>query len=69
MVFTTDSVSGCTTAQMNHGYAIWDGSKWVVQYETSGCPKLFINPPGHEAITVVKITRNMINPMVLNILK
>ena len=43
MVFTTDSVSGCTTAQMNHGYAIWDGSKWVVQYETSGCPKLFNN--------------------------
>ncbi|WP_394759555.1 fibronectin type III domain-containing protein [Flavobacterium sp.] len=43
MVFTTDSVSGCTTARMNHGYAIWDGSKWVVQYETSGCPKLFNN--------------------------
>lgn len=43
MVFTTDSVSGCSTSNMNHGYAVWDGSKWVVQYEASGCPKLFKN--------------------------
>lgn len=43
MVFTTDSISGCTTTSMNHGYAIWDGSSWDVQYESSGCPKLFTN--------------------------
>ena len=41
MVFTTDAVSGCTTYTMNHGYAIWNGTKWVVQYDSSGCPKLF----------------------------
>jgi hypothetical protein len=41
MVFTTDSISGCTTYGMNHGYAVWDGSKWNVQYESNGCPKLF----------------------------
>lgn len=43
MVFTTDQVSGCSTANMNHGYAVWDGSKWKVQYEQGGCPKLFKN--------------------------
>lgn len=41
MVFTTDQVTGCTTTGMNHGYAVWDGSNWNVQYETAGCPKLF----------------------------
>jgi hypothetical protein len=41
MVFTTDSVSGCSTYNMNHGYAVWDGANWAVQYETDGCPKLF----------------------------
>lgn len=41
MVFTTDRVSGCSDYNMNHGYAVWDGSKWNVQYETDGCPKLF----------------------------
>lgn len=41
MVFTTDSVSGCSSVNMNHGYAVWDGSNWVVQYAANGCPKLF----------------------------
>jgi hypothetical protein len=41
MVFTTDSVTGCSTSNMNHGYAVWSGTSWVVQYESSGCPKLF----------------------------
>jgi hypothetical protein len=26
---------------LNHGYAVWDGSAWSVQYEATGCPKLF----------------------------
>jgi hypothetical protein len=41
MVFTTDRVDGCSTFQMNHGYAVWDGVRWVVQYRDNGCPKLF----------------------------
>lgn len=41
MVFTTDQVSGCSTSGMNHGYAVWDGTKWNVQYADNGCPKLF----------------------------
>ena len=41
MVFTTDAVASCTTFQQNHGYAVWNGSAWVVQYDASGCPKLF----------------------------
>lgn len=41
MVFTTDSVTGCATTGMNHGYAVWSGSAWVVQYASNGCPKLF----------------------------
>lgn len=41
MVFTTDQIPGCSTSNMNHGYAVWDGSKWSVQYESGGCPKLF----------------------------
>jgi uncharacterized protein (TIGR03437 family) len=41
MVFTTDRIDGCTTVNMNHGYAVWDGSKWDVQYAANGCPKLF----------------------------
>ena len=43
MVFTTDAVAGCSSAQMNHGYAVWSGSRWVVQYASSGCPRLFTN--------------------------
>lgn len=41
MVFTTDRINGCTNFNMNHGYAVWDGRGWVVQYEANGCPKLF----------------------------
>jgi len=41
MVFTTDAVTGCSDHRMNHGYAVWDGTKWVVQYRDDGCPKLF----------------------------
>ena len=41
MVFTVDRVTGCSDYQMNHGYAVWDGSAWVVQYAADGCPKLF----------------------------
>lgn len=41
MVFTTDQVPGCSTSGMNHGYAVWSGSRWAVQYASDGCPKLF----------------------------
>lgn len=41
MVFTTDSVAACSTVQQNHGYAVWDGTRWNVQYRADGCPKLF----------------------------
>lgn len=41
MVFTTDSITGCSSYGMNHGYAVWNGSAWVVQYQSNGCPKLF----------------------------
>jgi hypothetical protein len=41
MVFTTDLVTGCSTAQPNQGYAVWSGNAWQVQYQTNGCPKLF----------------------------
>ncbi len=41
MVFTSDRVTGCSDFQQNHGYAVWDGTNWVVQYRDNGCPKLF----------------------------
>lgn len=41
MVFTTDSVDGCSAMAPNHAYAQWDGSAWKVQYSGTGCPKLF----------------------------
>ncbi|MEO8678814.1 MAG: fibronectin type III domain-containing protein [Vicinamibacterales bacterium] len=41
MVFTSDRVTGCSAFQQNHGYAMWDGSAWQVQYQDNGCPKLF----------------------------
>lgn len=40
MVFTTDMIPGCTTFPMNHGYAVWTGTAWQVQYDANGCPKL-----------------------------
>lgn len=41
MVFTVDRIAGCTDYNTNHGYAVWDGSAWKVQYQSNGCPKLF----------------------------
>lgn len=41
MVFTVDAISGCSTASHNQGYAVWDGSRFQVQVEPGGCPKLF----------------------------
>jgi hypothetical protein len=41
MVLTTDSVAGCSSYNMNHAYAQWDGARWAVQYGSDGCPKLF----------------------------
>ncbi|HYC37638.1 MAG TPA: fibronectin type III domain-containing protein [Usitatibacter sp.] len=41
MVFTTDSIAGCSLATPNQAYAVWDGTQWIVQYESNGCPKLF----------------------------
>ncbi len=41
MVFTSGSITGCSTASRNHGYAVWNGSTWDVQYNSAGCPKLF----------------------------
>ncbi len=40
MTFTVDAISGCATANHNQAYAVWNGTKWVVQYENNGCPKL-----------------------------
>lgn len=41
MLFTlnTDN-SSCTPFRMNWGFAVWDGSRWVVQYDAGGCPKM-----------------------------
>ncbi|TWO68299.1 fibronectin type III domain-containing protein [Caenimonas sedimenti] len=41
MVFTVDRVSGCSSFNMNHAYAVWSGSAWQVQYDAAGCPKMF----------------------------
>ena len=41
MVFTVDRLSGCTPYPTNHGYAVWNGASWEVQYRADGCPKLF----------------------------
>ena len=41
MVFTLDRIASCTAYSMNHGYAVWNGSTWAVQYRADGCPKLF----------------------------
>ncbi|MCA2963133.1 MAG: fibronectin type III domain-containing protein [Acidobacteriaceae bacterium] len=43
LVFTTDRIPGCATGGMNHGYAVWDGARWNVQYAANGCPKLFLD--------------------------
>lgn len=40
---STDSVTSCSSVQHNHGYAVWDGTRWNVQYRADGCPKLFVS--------------------------
>ncbi len=42
MVFTVDQIPGCTTKTHNHAYAVWNGSRFVVQYAADGCPKMFV---------------------------
>ena len=42
MVFTiTPFNTACSTYNFTQGYAIWDGTRWQVQYRADGCPKLF----------------------------
>ncbi len=41
MVFTTGAIDGCSSSKKNHGYAVYDGSSWAVQYTDASCPKLF----------------------------
>ena len=41
MLFTVDRVPGCSAQSVNHGYAVWNSTSWVVQYGSDGCPKLF----------------------------
>jgi hypothetical protein len=43
MVLTTGDIAGCSPAPRNHGYALFDGAQWQVQYAANGCPKLFTN--------------------------
>jgi hypothetical protein len=42
MVFTVDQIAGCSTKTHNHAYAVWNGSRFEVQYANDGCPKMFI---------------------------
>ena len=41
MVYTFENVAGCTTATHNHAYAVWNGSAFVTQFASNGCPKMF----------------------------
>ncbi len=41
MVLTVDRINGCTTASHNQAYAVWNGTQFVVQYDSAGCPKTF----------------------------
>lgn len=42
MVFTVNvSNTICSPYSFMQGYAIWNGSRWQVQYQANGCPKLF----------------------------
>lgn len=41
LLFTTEYRDGrCSTAGFNFGYALYDGQRWVVEYQYDGCPKL-----------------------------
>lgn len=39
MWFTVDTLEGCSSANRNHVYAVYDGSRFNVQYDSSGCPR------------------------------
>lgn len=41
MVYTFENVAACNTASHNHGYAVWNGSAFVAQFDSNGCPKMF----------------------------
>lgn len=41
LVFTVDAIAGCSAASHNHAYAVWNGSRFVVQYGSDGCPRMF----------------------------
>jgi len=41
MVYTFENVAGCTTASHNHAYAVWNGTGFVTQFDSLGCPKMF----------------------------
>lgn len=32
--------SACSSTFFNMGYAVWDGIRWALQYDATGCPKL-----------------------------
>ncbi len=41
LLFTTEYRDrSCSTAGFNFGYAVYDGERWLVQYQEDGCPKL-----------------------------
>lgn len=39
MWFTVDTLEGCSSANRNHVYAVYDGSRFNVQYDSGGCPR------------------------------
>ena len=43
MILTVSGATACTRAARTSAYALWDGSRFVVQYQPNGCPKLFEN--------------------------
>jgi hypothetical protein len=43
MWFTTEwRDRQCSPFNFNQAYAVWDGERWVVQYQEDGCPKLLV---------------------------
>ncbi len=42
MIFTVNPANpGCSPYSFTQAYAVWSGSRWQVQYQPNGCPKLF----------------------------
>ncbi|HWS27472.1 MAG TPA: hypothetical protein VN259_13005 [Xanthomonadales bacterium] len=39
MWFTADTITGCSNVNRNHVYAVYDGTRFVVQYDGLGCPR------------------------------